>query len=246
MQRKPPFPTGATRSSPRVMTAPDFHDLTVIFDLDGTLIDSAPDLTEALNHVLRSEELSPVEPATVRSLVGQGARALIERGLELQGHGLPDEHEADRLVGRFIDYYREHIADHSVLFPGAETCMDRLSSWGATLAVCTNKPEALTLPLLDTLGISARFAEIIARDSLPEHKPSGVPLTEILHRTKTPHGVMIGDTVTDLGAARNAGLPCFLATFGYGHVEGPQHKKEQRFDDFEALPQMISVLMSAS
>lgn len=227
------------------MTGPDLSDSVIIFDLDGTLIDSAPDLTHALNHVLETEGLAPVEPATVRSLVGQGARALIERGLELQDRSMPEGEEADGLVGRFIEHYRAHIADHSVLFPGAVGCLDTLEAWGATLAVCTNKLEALTFPVLEALGVRDRFSEIIARDSLPEHKPSGLPLHEILRRTGRERGVMIGDTATDLGAARNAGLPCFLATFGYGHVEGPLHKKEQRFDHFEALPKLIITLLGA-
>ena len=214
-------------------------DMVVIFDLDGTLIDSAPDLTTALNHVLGLEGLAAVEPATVRPMVGHGARALLIRGYELHGKRFPEGDEGEALVSGFIDYYAENSTVHTTLFPGAEACLDRLEENGAALAVCTNKLERLSLPILEGLGVRNRFAEIVCRDSLPEYKPSPLPLLEILRRTGREKGAMIGDTMTDINAARAAGLPAYWANFGYGVVEEGLRKNEQRFETFEALSREI-------
>ena len=215
------------------------RDTVVIFDLDGTLIDSAPDLTASLNHVLGLEGLAAVDPAVVRSLVGHGARALLIKGYELHGKHFPEGPEGEALVSSFIDYYAANSTVHTTLFPGAESCLDRLEEYDAALAVCTNKLERLSFPILDSLGVRERFAEIICRDSLPEYKPSPLPLQEILRRTGRERGVMTGDTMTDINAARAAGLPAFWANFGYGVIEGHLQKNEQRFETFEALPQKI-------
>ncbi|MEM9232846.1 MAG: HAD hydrolase-like protein [Pseudomonadota bacterium] len=226
------------------MNARDLSHAAIIFDLDGTLVDSAPDLTAALNHVLETEGLNSVEPAIVRAYVGHGAKALLIKGLELQGRELPDGDECEALVERFISYYRAHIADRSCLFDGVVPCLDQLEGWGAALTVCTNKLESLAFPVLEALGVKDRFSAILGRDTLVEHKPSGLPLREILRRTGRRTGVMIGDTATDLNAARNAGLPCAIAMFGYGVIDEPLRTKEQRFDHFEALPELILELLA--
>lgn len=218
------------------MTDLPLGDLVAIFDLDGTLVDSAPDLTAALNHVLEKRGLARVDPATVRPMVGHGAKALLVSGLGMQGHDFDEGEEGEAMVADFLDYYRAHIVDGSTLFPGVTACLDALEARGAALAVCTNKLESLALPVLKELGVLDRFDPVICRDSLPEYKPSPLPLQEILARTGRARGVMIGDTMTDVKAARAAGLPLFFADFGYGEFDGPLETKEQRFDGFEALP----------
>lgn len=221
------------------MTECPLSDVVVIFDLDGTLVDSAPDLCSALNHVLKNEGLDDVPLHAVRAAVGHGARASLKQAYLHLGAEMPDDPHLDDQVERFVDYYRDHIVDESCLFEGAVSCMNTLEQSGAKLAVCTNKMEGLAFSVLEALGVKSRFEVILGRDSLAEHKPSGLPLKEILSRTGRAKGVMIGDTMTDVNAARNAGLPCAFATFGYGEVEGALGIKEQRFNHFEALPELI-------
>jgi phosphoglycolate phosphatase len=213
----------------------DLSSLVVIFDLDGTLVDSAPDLTDAMNAVLAQEGMAPLPEAEVRHLVGEGARALLRRGFAEHGRTFPDGEAGDALVGRYLDHYEGHLTARSRLFPGAEACLDALAASGAKLAVCTNKVERLALPVLDQLGVLDRFAVVLGRDSLPKHKPDPAPLLEIARRTRR-RGVMVGDTDTDIAAAAAAGMPCFLARFGYGE---PEEGAAVGFDGFEALPKLI-------
>src|SRR5262249_53704073 len=130
--------------------------LTVVFDLDGTLVDSAPDLVAALNHVLTGESLPPVTYAEGRTMVGGGARMMVERGLKAKGRVLPVA-EVDRMVKDFIAHYAAHIADGSRPFAGVEAALDRLAGGGCRLAVCTNKLEWLSLRLLAHLGLTPPF-----------------------------------------------------------------------------------------
>ncbi|MEM1409112.1 MAG: HAD-IA family hydrolase [Pseudomonadota bacterium] len=209
-----------------------------IFDVDGTLVDSAPDLTATLNRQLVSAGLSPMAPDKVRSLVGNGARALLQAGYESQGRAFPDGDDADRLVSQFIEDYVEHIADLSVLFPGAIEALDQLEEAGATLTICTNKTERLAFALLEALDVRGRFSQIIASDTLEERKPSGLPLRHLMKTTKAKAGVMIGDTFTDASAARAAGIPALIASFGYG-AHDPRLSQVAFFDDYPSLPERI-------
>ena len=219
-------------------------DLVAIFDLDGTLVDSAPDLAGAMNAVLTAEGLRPVPPRDVRPLVGDGARALLVRGHAENDVPFPGGEAGDALVARFLAHYAEHLADETRPFPGAEALLDRLAAAGAALAVCTNKPERLTWPLLDRLGLTDRFAVVLGRDSLPRHKPDPLPLLAILARTGRTRGVMVGDTATDRDAARAASMPFFLASFGYGPDDLSLRDDEQRFEGFEALFDLIGAVPS--
>lgn len=221
------------------MPNPPLSDLVVIFDLDGTLVDSAPDLTEAMNAILTREGLSPLPAGEVRHLVGEGARALLERGFAENGRAFPQGSAGDRLVSDYIDHYEDHIADSSFVFEGCDACLEALARAGATLAVCTNKVERLAFPLLRALGLLSRFEIVLGRDSLAAHKPDPAPLQEILRRSGRSRGVMVGDTLTDLLAGRRAGMPVLLAEFGYGTEDIPLETSEQRFADYEALFEMI-------
>ncbi|NNU16248.1 HAD-IA family hydrolase [Parvularcula sp. ZS-1/3] len=212
-----------------------------IFDLDGTLVNSAPDLTAALNRALLREGLKEIDESKVRGLVGEGARALLTRGFAMQDRVFPDGEEADRLVLDYIDDYASRISEHSHAFPGVEDALDRLSDLGATLAICTNKVERLTEPLLKDLGLWDRFAEIVSADSLPEKKPSALPLLTIKERTGAERGVMLGDTATDFLAAEAAGMPCLIFKEGYGAGD-PRIAGAPVFDDYEALPELVLAL----
>src|ERR1700726_1060937 len=143
---------------------------TVVFDLDGTLVDTAPDLINALNFVLGREGMPPVPLHSARTMIGAGVRRLIERGLELDGRAVEIE-DITRLTGDFIDYYAAHIADPSRPFEVLEGALDDLAARGYRFAVCTNKLEWLSKLLLDQLGLSARFAAICGADTFGVSKP---------------------------------------------------------------------------
>ncbi|MEM9988685.1 MAG: HAD-IA family hydrolase, partial [Pseudomonadota bacterium] len=176
----------------------------VIFDLDGTLVDSAPDLTAALNHVLQAEGLGPIPLAEMRPMVGHGAAALLKAAYQYYGMPSPEGEKHEHHLSLFKAYYQDHLTDHSRPFEGAVACLEKLKSAGASLAVCTNKVEKFSLPLLQDLGLDHWFSEVICRDSLEEYKPSGLPLLTILNRVGCTNGIMVGDTTTDLYAARAA------------------------------------------
>jgi phosphoglycolate phosphatase len=192
------------------------HAPTVVFDLDGTLVDTAPDLVATLNTIFAREGLPPVAYDAARNMVGGGARAMIERGLAAEGGKLPAA-DVDRLVGDFIAHYAAHIADRSRPFPGLEPALDELAAGGCRFAVCTNKLEWLSVRLLDALGLSRRFAAICGADTFGIKKPD----PELLRRTIAQAGggvaqaVMVGDSISDIAAARGAGVPVVAVDFGY-------------------------------
>src|SRR5712672_2562479 len=154
---------------------------TVVFDLDGTLVDPAPDLIGALNFILDREGLPAVPLASARNMIGAGARKLIERGLELEGRVTSVE-DITRLTADFIDYYAAHIADASRPFDGLESALDDLHGRGYRLAVCTNKLEWLSKRLLDELGLSRRFAAICGADTFCVSKPDPAILQQTIAR----------------------------------------------------------------
>src|SRR4051794_24826969 len=192
---------------------------TVVFDLDGTLVDTAPDLINALNYVLDREGLPPVPLHSARNMIGAGARKLIERGLELEGRSASVE-DVTRLTGDFIDYYAVHIADLSRPFEGVESALDELQTAGYRFAVCTNKFEWLSKLLLDQLGLSSRFSAICGADTFGISKPDPAILRQTVARAggDLASTVMVGDAGTDIGVARRAGVPVIGVSFGYTEV----------------------------
>lgn len=187
----------------------------VIFDLDGTLVDTAPDLCAALNHALVELGRAPVDTAVVRHLVGHGARALLAAGLDLSGgHG---EALVEAGMPLFLSHYAAHIADSSRPYDGVEAAMDALAAAGTTLAVCTNKPVGLANALIAALGWSGRFAAVLGGDSLAVRKPDGAHITATADaaRSSLAGAVFVGDTAVDVGAARNAGVPVVVVSFGF-------------------------------
>src|SRR2546429_1687975 len=154
---------------------------TVVFDLDGTLVDTAPDLIAALNFVLDREGMAPVPLKSARNMIGAGARKLIERGLELEGR-MMSVADVDRLLKDFIDYYAAHIAVESRPFEGLEAALDQLAAQGCCFAVCTNKLEWLSKRLLDQLGLSGRFSAICGADTFGVSKPDPIILQQTVAR----------------------------------------------------------------
>ena len=213
--------------------------VTIIFDLDGTLIDTAADLGAAMNCALRSAGLAPAPLGAVRHLVGHGARAMLKRGFAVAGRPPPDEAALDAHVRVFLDYYLAHIADASRPFPFAIDAIDDLTAQGAQLAICTNKREAPARLLLETLGHAARFASIVGMDTTEAAKPDPRPVLRCLADTGDQRAVFVGDSDTDIEAATRAGIPCLVSTLGYGPV-AKAGKAAHLFGDFRSLPALAA------
>jgi phosphoglycolate phosphatase len=187
-----------------------------VFDLDGTLADTIYDLIATLNVVLASEGLPALSLDEGRSLVGAGARALIERGLSVAGRSVTSE-RLDQLHQSFLEHYGRNLCVESRLFPGVVAALDRLEEAGFVLAVCTNKYERHSIDLLEGLGIAARFRAICGRDSFPHAKPDPRHLLLTVERAggDPARAVMVGDSVTDIVTAKAARIPVVAVTFGY-------------------------------
>ena len=212
----------------------------VVFDLDGTLVDTAPDLIAALNFVLDREGLPPVPLHAARNMIGAGARKLIERGLEVEGRAVT-EGELARMTRDFIDYYAEHIADASRPFEGLEDALDDLEKSGYRFAVCTNKLEWLSKLLLDRLGLSARFAAICGADTFGVSKPDPVILRQTVARAGgiMSGTVMVGDAGPDVGVARRAGIPVIGVEFGYTDVPIAELRPDRLIGHMKELPAAV-------
>jgi phosphoglycolate phosphatase len=195
------------------------QNATLVFDLDGTLVDSAPDLVAATNHALADLGLPIVPAETLRRAIGFGARRMIVDGLQHTGVTL-SETDIDRLLVRFLDYYEPNLARESRPFDGAVGVLEGLRSQGARLAVCTNKRLNLAERLLQELRIDGLFVAVAGRDSFPVYKPHPDHLIGTVRMAggdlKT--SVMIGDTGIDIAAARAAGVPVIGCTFGYSEA----------------------------
>jgi phosphoglycolate phosphatase len=214
--------------------------LTVVFDLDGTLVDTAPDLIETLNVVLRNERLPPVAYDDARLMIGGGARRMLELGLRADGRS-PSPRELDRMFNDFIEYYSAHIADRSRPFPGLETALDEMEAKGCKFAVCTNKLESLSRQLLDALDLTGRFELICGQDTFGAMKPD----PEVLRRTIREAGgdlrraVMVGDSATDIKTAKAAEVPVVAVDFGYTETPVDQLGPDRIISHFKALPSTV-------
>jgi phosphoglycolate phosphatase len=217
----------------------------VVFDLDGTLVDTAPDLINALNFVLDREGLPPIPLHSARTMIGAGARRLIERGLELDGRATSTQ-DITRLTSDFIDYYAAHIADVSRPFEGLERALDDLSAGGYRFAVCTNKLEWLSKLLLDQLGLSPRFSAICGADTFGVSKPDPAILQQTVARAggRLSSAIMVGDAGPDIGVARRAGIPVIGVEFGYTEVPIADLKPDRLISHMRELPAAVESLMA--
>jgi phosphoglycolate phosphatase len=216
----------------------------IVFDLDGTLVDTAPDLINALNFVLDREGLPPVPLHSARTLIGGGARRLIERGLELEGRAAGLEDIA-RLTSDFIDYYAAHIADASRPFDGLESALDDLAARGYRFAVCTNKLEWLSKLLLKQLGLTSRFAAICGADTFGVAKPDPTILQQTVARAggQLSSAIMVGDGGPDIGVARRGGIPVIGVSFGYTEIPMADLKPDRLIHHMGELPAAVESLM---
>lgn len=227
------------------MSDRDLEGWTIAFDLDGTLVDSAPDLIGTLNRMLVEEGVPPVPMESASTLIGSGARALLVHGFEAAGAPV-ERAKSDELFERFLVDYAAHIADGSQPFEGVVETLERLSQRGAILVVATNKRSDLSELLLDKLDLTRHFAAIVGPDRVSARKPSGAHLKEAVAIAggDPERAIMVGDAAPDADAARDAGMPCILTTFGFTPTPVEDLGGDVLIDAFEDVEEAIDGILS--
>ena len=223
-----------------------FHGAVIAFDLDGTLVDTAPDLVATLNVLLAEEGLQALPLDEARPFIGRGARWLIERGFQAANAPL----EATRippLFDRFIAHYSTHIADESRPFPGMAAALERLRRDGASLVVCTNKLSGLSNALLAALRLDHLLEAVVGADAVPAAKPDPRHLLAAIEAAGGTSGraLLVGDAATDAGAARAAGVPLILVSFGYTEIPASELDPDILIHHFDQLPDACARLLGA-
>jgi phosphoglycolate phosphatase len=213
---------------------------TVVFDLDGTLADTAPDLTEALNFTLERFGRARVPAEDVRHMVGHGAKALLKKGLAATGE--MTEAMVEEGFPIFLDHYAAHVADHSRPWDGVEETLAALEAQGVRLAICTNKLEGLTHRFLDAMGWTGRFAAVVGGDTLPVRKPDPAPLFAAIERAGGGPAAFVGDSITDTDTAKAAKVPCVALSFGFSDRPAEQLGADRLIHRFvDLIPALASL-----
>jgi phosphoglycolate phosphatase len=215
----------------------------LIFDLDGTLIDSAPDVRGALNRALAGRGRREITLAETKALIGQGGRVLVERALALTGRpGAPDEIE--HLLAAFLATYAERPVEHTVVYPGAREALQDFRATGVGLAVCTNKPKATTTPVMAALGLAGLFDVVSCGDQVPHRKPDPRHVLRVVEElgATVATTALIGDSENDIAAARAAGVPSVAVTFGYAHAPHAELGADALIDRLDELPETLRMI----
>jgi phosphoglycolate phosphatase len=217
---------------------------TLVFDLDGTLVDTAPDLIGTLNALFAREGLPPLDYGEARNLIGGGARRLLERGLCRDGVSVPSD-ELDRLFQDYVSAYASRIAELSRPFPGLEAALDRLSAAGCVFAICTNKLEWLSVRLMEELGLRSRFVAICGQDTFGVQKPDPEMVRRTIARAggRLDRSIMIGDSRNDVAAAQAAGVPVVAVDFGYTEIPVGKLNPDRVISHFDELPAAVASLL---
>jgi len=215
----------------------------VLFDLDGTLIDSAPDVRAAINRALEDDGRRALSLDEVKGLVGEGAQVLIERALALTGTPGTKE-RVDDYLQRFVSAYAEHPAERTVIYPGVLETLETLASEGTRLGICTNKPQATTLLVLKALNLDRYFRIVTCGDSVPHRKPDGRHVTLTLEgMSGAPESAaFVGDSESDMAAARGAGISAIAVTYGYCRVPPNRLDADALIDDIRDLPETLHTI----
>jgi phosphoglycolate phosphatase len=215
--------------------------LTIAFDLDGTLVDTAPDLISTLNLVLAGEGLPPLDYDAARRMIGGGVLGMIERALAAEGRD-PPKPQIDRMFRAFVDHYGAHIADRSRPYPHVDSVLARLGAEGFRLAVCTNKLKFLSVRLLDALKLAHHFVAICGRDTFGVPKPDPEMLRRTIRRAggEPDRAIMVGDSGTDTRTARAAAVPIIAVDFGYSEVPIGTLNPDRLISSFAELPAAIA------
>jgi len=223
----------------------DLTDITIVFDLDGTLVDTAPDLAAATNHVLGLLGLSPISVTRLHPFIGHGSKAMIDAGLRLHDVTVtPDE--LTRLHDQFLAFYAANVAVGSRPFEGVATLLDELGLAGARLAVCTNKVEHLSKLLLAKLGLAAKFAAIAGRDTFSVFKPAPGHLIGAIAMAggQVDRAVMVGDSEVDIATAAAAKVPSIAVTFGYTPRPVAEFSPDALIDHYREFPAALMGVLS--
>jgi phosphoglycolate phosphatase len=209
----------------------------VVFDLDGTLIDSVPDLVATLNRLLADEGRRLISLDEGRQMIGEGARALVERGFIATGDEVGPA-ALDDLTHRYVAIYRAEPVVETIIFPGVVQVLKLLADSGVAMGVCTNKPDEMSRLVLEALGLADYFGAVIGGDALPVRKPDGGHLNAVVARlaAKAESTIYVGDSITDAQTAHNAGIPFIAVTYGYSRVTPEDFKAAYLIDSFAALP----------
>ncbi|MHC8508154.1 MAG: phosphoglycolate phosphatase [Rhodospirillales bacterium] len=216
----------------------------LLFDLDGTLVDSVPDVCASLNDVLALEGLAAVSEAHTKALVGGGARDMVKTLLAERGAD-GDEGLVDKLMRAFLETYAANPARHSRVYPGVVEALEFFHAEGRALAVCTNKPEATTGPVLKALGLADYFAAVVCPEHVKHRKPDGrhvLDTAAALGKTGA-ECILIGDSETDVRAANDAGVKCVCVTYGYCHVPFESLNADVFVDSFDQVPAAVRRLL---
>lgn len=217
-----------------------FSQAAIAFDLDGTLVDTAPDLVRALNAVILPRGLDPVQTDDVRAMVGRGARALIERSYARQGRSLSETDAAEQ-VGAFIEVYKADIARDSRVFPHVHETLEAMKTAGAKLSVCTNKPSVLSDLLLDSLELTPFFERIIGPERTSAKKPAADHVWSALGQRGGYLG-MVGDSAPDVDAAKAAGVPSIVMSYGYSEQPASSLGADRLLHEFGNVPHALADL----
>ncbi len=208
----------------------------LLFDLDGTLIDSVPDVCASVNRILEKMDRRPTTIEEIKSLVGFGAKTLVEKTLEATGQPVKEE-DIDYLLSGFLESYSQNPSVHTVVFPGAREALERFAAAGIKLGICTNKPEATCYPVLQALDLRRYFTTVVCGDTLEFRKPDPRHVYHTLDEmgADREEAAFIGDSEADIEAAKNANLPSVCVTFGYCHVPFDQLGAGALIDRFDQL-----------
>jgi len=219
---------------------------TIALDLDGTLVETAPDMIGAVNAILATEGFRPLAYDEGRPFISRGARWLLQWGLEIAGEPEPAARTA-ALFGRFISYYGAHIADASRPFPGVVNALSTLKTAGAKLVVCTNKPTELSRSLLTRLDMVELFGSVVGIDAVTAPKPSAAHLIEAVEAVggDLARTIMVGDAAPDAGAARAAGTPLILVDFGYTEIPAAELAPDVLLHHYDDLVGACATLLNA-
>jgi phosphoglycolate phosphatase len=220
----------------------------LIFDLDGTLIDSAPDVCASVNRVLEADGRRPLTLAEITDMIGWGGRVLMEKALAATGDaGTPQD--IDRALDSFLATYADHPADHTTVFPGVIAALERFKAAGIKMAICTNKPTATTPPVLSAMSLNGFFDVISCGDAVPHKKPDGRHVLFCAERlgVAPDAAIMVGDSENDINAAIDAGVRSVCVTFGYAHVPLEEIGADVLIDHFDDLaPALENIYQTAA
>ncbi|MFM9849966.1 MAG: phosphoglycolate phosphatase [Hyphomicrobiaceae bacterium] len=215
----------------------------VVFDLDGTLVDSAPDIKAALNATLATDGLAPFDVDRVKTMVGGGSRRLVERALAARGDAV-DDGRVDRLVDIFEKIYADNPCQETRIFPGAVSLIETLTARGIGIGLCTNKPGGATLPLLEALDLARHFGAVVTGSDGFAKKPDAAMLAATFAKLgcTAEDGVMVGDSAADVGCARAAGCPVVLVSFGYTHEPASTLGADAVADGFDEILPILQTI----